>query len=170
MIIWGWRSRNRELSAGEFHCPGCDAIREYRQFRVTKYFTLYFIPLFPIQTLGEYVECQLCRRAYNETVLEHPPEPYAESGPDSVRRDLESGTPLEVARRKLVQAGMDQRRAQDLVLSAAGEERWACVDCRLSYIDDVPRCANCHGEAPRGSSRALPKRGPARRSGSSDFD
>jgi len=177
MIIWGWKSRNRELSSGEFHCPGCDAPREYRHFRVARYFTLYFIPLFPYRTLGEYVECQRCRRAYNETVLEHRPEAEAVPGRAAVRRDLESGTPLEVARRKLVYAGMDKREAEGLVVSAAGEARWACEACRLSYVDAVVRCSNCHAEAPNWAFRPganaspspKPKPGPPRRSGSSEF-
>lgn len=32
----------------------------YWQVRVSRYFTLYFIPLFPTSTLGEYITCDGC--------------------------------------------------------------------------------------------------------------
>ena len=34
--------------------------------KVKNYFTLYFIPLFPISDLGEYIECRNCKLKYKE--------------------------------------------------------------------------------------------------------
>ena len=40
--------------------------------RVARYFTLFFIPLFRLKTLGEYIECQACRTAFDLKVLDYP--------------------------------------------------------------------------------------------------
>ena len=70
MIIWGSCSKEKTVDRPEFFCPKCanDAVGEH--VRVSRYFTLYFIPLFPTSTLGEYVRCQDCGGEYNMDVLE----------------------------------------------------------------------------------------------------
>ena len=45
---------------------------------VKRFFTLYFIPLFPTETLGEYVECSACDATYEPVVLEYDPQREAE--------------------------------------------------------------------------------------------
>ena len=70
MIIYGSRNREKELGTGHFHCPKCDDERDYVHKRVARYFTLFFIPLFPIKTVGEYGECQGCGRAFKPLVLQ----------------------------------------------------------------------------------------------------
>jgi hypothetical protein len=69
MIIYGHKSREVEIASGQFHCPKCDDQRPYIHKRVAQYFTLFFIPLFKIKTLGEYVECQVCRHAFKPESL-----------------------------------------------------------------------------------------------------
>ena len=69
MIIYGHKSREVEIASGQFHCPKCDDKRSYIHKQVAQYFTLFFIPLFKIKTLGEYVECQVCRRAFKPESL-----------------------------------------------------------------------------------------------------
>lgn len=69
MIIYGRKSREIEVASGQFHCPKCDDQRPYIHKQVARYFTLFFIPLFKINTLGEYVECQTCRRAFKPEIL-----------------------------------------------------------------------------------------------------
>jgi hypothetical protein len=69
MIIYGHRNREIQVASGQFHCPKCDAQRPYVHKRIARYFTLFFIPLFKFRTLGEYVECQVCRRAFKPAVL-----------------------------------------------------------------------------------------------------
>lgn len=69
MIIYGRKSREIDLASGQFHCPKCDDQRPYIHKQVARYFTLFFIPLFKINTLGEYVECQTCRRAFKPEIL-----------------------------------------------------------------------------------------------------
>jgi hypothetical protein len=69
MIIYGYKSREIEKGSGQFHCPKCDAQRPYVHKLIARYFTLFFIPLFKIRTLSEYVECQVCQRAFKPIVL-----------------------------------------------------------------------------------------------------
>lgn len=69
MIIWGWRARDRQIATGIFHCPGCRASGAYTHRQVARYFTLYFIPLFPTATLGEYVRCLRCGGEFKPVVL-----------------------------------------------------------------------------------------------------
>ncbi len=71
-IIFGWRSRNKATAEGVFHCPGEGGDRRYRRVLVRRWFTLFFIPVIPLNTLGEYIECGGCGRGYDERVLTMP--------------------------------------------------------------------------------------------------
>ena len=73
LIIFGTRGVTYSTGRGEFHCPGCDARRPYEHKRVRRFFTLYFIPIIPLDVLGEYVECQHCRDTYGSDVLSYDP-------------------------------------------------------------------------------------------------
>jgi uncharacterized tellurite resistance protein B-like protein len=70
MIIFGTRGITLTGDSGDFYCPNCADERPYRRRKVRKFFTLYFIPLLPLNLLGEYIECQRCKNTYNEQVLE----------------------------------------------------------------------------------------------------
>ncbi|MDF2691958.1 MAG: hypothetical protein K0S65_341 [Labilithrix sp.] len=73
LIIFGTRGVTYSAGRGEFHCPGCDNRRPYDHKRVRRFFTLYFIPIVPLDVLGEYVECQHCRDTYKPDVLSYDP-------------------------------------------------------------------------------------------------
>jgi len=74
IIILGTKVRVMERSSGEFYCPKCNSRRPYKLKRYAKYFTLFFIPLFKIKTLGEQVECQKCFMSFKTKVLEGSPK------------------------------------------------------------------------------------------------
>jgi len=74
MIIWGWRGVTSSTGQGVFHCPQCNSRRDYDKKRVQRYFTLYFIPLLPLNELSRYVECRSCRGTYREEVLQYDPQ------------------------------------------------------------------------------------------------
>lgn len=69
MIIWGSRAKDKTIGQGGFFCPACKNQTSYSHQRVSRYFTLYFIPLFPTQTLGEYIRCGTCRSELRPEVL-----------------------------------------------------------------------------------------------------
>lgn len=69
MIIWGSKAKEHEAGSGSFFCPGCLAETGYTLMRVSRYFTLYFVPLFPTSTIGQYVKCFGCKREFPDVVL-----------------------------------------------------------------------------------------------------
>jgi uncharacterized tellurite resistance protein B-like protein len=69
MIIWGSRARATAVGSGTFHCPGCASTQPYTHQKVRRWFTLYFIPLFPMGDLGEHVDCGRCRKSWRVEVL-----------------------------------------------------------------------------------------------------
>lgn len=70
LIIFGTRGVTTTVASGKFFCPGCMAKRSYEHQRVRRFFTLYFIPIIPLDTIGEYVECLHCRDTYKTSVLD----------------------------------------------------------------------------------------------------
>jgi hypothetical protein len=72
IIVWGFRTFYRTFARGEFFCPRCGGDRSYRMRRARRYFTLFFIPLIPLQNRGTYVQCDVCRTNYTEAVLTRP--------------------------------------------------------------------------------------------------
>lgn len=75
MIIFGTRGVKSTLKEGSFLCPQCESERHFKHKKVTRFFTLYFIPLIPIGRLGEYVECQTCKGTFVTKVLEYGKNP-----------------------------------------------------------------------------------------------
>lgn len=73
MIIYGTRtlsSKNRHVS---FHCPRCSTAREGAVVKQTRWFTLYFIPVFPVYSQGEHAECGSCGGTYGTEILNYNP-------------------------------------------------------------------------------------------------
>lgn len=73
MIIFGTRGVTTTPQKGEFHCPTCNTTQGYGLKRVRRFFTLYFIPVIPLNMLGEYVECTGCKDSYKTQVLDNDP-------------------------------------------------------------------------------------------------
>jgi hypothetical protein len=72
ILIWGWRALHKVLGRGEFACPACSVDSAYTHKQARRWFTLFFIPVLPLKVLGEYVECDRCKRAYDPAVLTSP--------------------------------------------------------------------------------------------------
>jgi hypothetical protein len=70
MIIWGWRTWARAIDHGTFFCPHCGADRSYAHKRARRWFTLFFIPLIPLAVIGEYIQCDTCKKTYKTAVLD----------------------------------------------------------------------------------------------------
>lgn len=73
MIIWGSKGITGTTAQGNFNCPVCSSSQPYEQKRVRRFFTLYFIPIFPTSTLGEYVECRRCQGTFEPGILSYDP-------------------------------------------------------------------------------------------------
>ena len=72
LIIWGWRTIFRVIGSGVFSCPSCGADRNYERRKAQRFFTLFFIPLIPLKTIGEFIRCTYCKNDFRESVLARP--------------------------------------------------------------------------------------------------
>ncbi|MBL25310.1 MAG: hypothetical protein CMM48_15610 [Rhodospirillaceae bacterium] len=72
-IIFGTRGVTSTPDRGSFHCPQCGLQCSYALKSVRRFFTLYFIPLIPLDKLSEYVECDSCKGTFNSGVLSFDP-------------------------------------------------------------------------------------------------
>jgi uncharacterized tellurite resistance protein B-like protein len=73
ILIWGFRARAKTVGTGEFFCTKCGADRSYVLQHIRRWFTFFFIPLFPVgKTLGEQVKCSTCGTTYRPEVLNTP--------------------------------------------------------------------------------------------------
>jgi transcription elongation factor Elf1 len=145
MIVWGSRGRQMKLGSGEFNCPRCNTKRTYTHKRSTVYFTLYFIPLFKVRDLGEYVECDTCKQSYEMSVLKYEPPTEAERMMASVQLELEAGLPIHMATKKLVSNGVSETDSKEVVRLASRGLSKTCTDCKFEYISTVTLCSNCGG-------------------------
>jgi hypothetical protein len=71
-IVWGWRTRRKQIGGGTFFSPATGADGPYNLVEVRKWFTLFWIPLIPLKVLGTYVECTATKTLYETRVLENP--------------------------------------------------------------------------------------------------
>ena len=73
MIIFGARGVTTTPERGEFNCPSCRSKQQYGLKRVRRFFTLYFIPVIPLDKQGEYVECLNCNDTFKPNILDYDP-------------------------------------------------------------------------------------------------
>jgi hypothetical protein len=145
IIIWGSRGITSTKETGEFYCPKCDSMEEYRLKQVRPFFTIYFIPLFPIGAATRYVECRCCRGTFREEVLDYEPPSESDRLARRVYEELRTGTSVEVLRRKLTDHGMKQTEADELLDKMCDGHAKQCA-CGHSFHPQVRKCSHC-GEA-----------------------
>tara|TARA_B100000929_G_scaffold122891_1_gene97301 strand:+ start:180 stop:818 length:639 start_codon:yes stop_codon:yes gene_type:complete len=74
-ILFGTKGRAIEIDSGEFHCPNCNIRQEYAKKYVQDWFTLFFIPIFPISgKKNDHIECIKCESIYHIDVIDYKPE------------------------------------------------------------------------------------------------
>jgi hypothetical protein len=72
IIIWGLRVFFHTTGTGVFHCQRCGGDREYQQRAGRRFFTLFWIPIIPLNKVGDHVRCNTCRTRYQVGVLNVP--------------------------------------------------------------------------------------------------
>jgi len=143
IVIWGSRGLTSNLERGRFYCPRCDRERGYDLKQVRPFFTLYFIPLFPIGSAERYVECHGCGGTYREGVLDQEPPTEGQRMLGRIADDLERGMSLDEAEERLAGLGMDRSQARSIVAEMAGDGAWDCGGCNRRYVKGVKRCRAC---------------------------
>ena len=86
MIIFGTRGVTSTKETGPFNCPFCGDQRAYSRKSVRRFFTLYFIPVIPLGTAGEYLECNACAGTFDMEALNHDPAAERAEMFDRLRR------------------------------------------------------------------------------------
>ncbi len=72
LIIFGLRVFYRTIAQGIFYCRRCGGDRQYRKRSGRRWFTLFFLPVIPLNSVGEHVQCSTCRTRYVPDVLNQP--------------------------------------------------------------------------------------------------
>lgn len=147
MIILGATPRYKTIGKGQFYCPHCGATTLYERKKATRYFTLYFIPIFPMGEMGEVVQCQTCHTIFEPGVLNfNAPERKLTLSEmlNDLKPLLDGGMPIEYLVRDLTAAGLERSVALALIDTQIGSERNACHNCGLTYSPNVSTCAECH--------------------------
>ena len=73
MIIWGWRTTQKEMGViGIYHCNHCGNDGTWKVTKYVSWFTLFFIPIIPYR-FRYFVACPICsygteltKKQYNE--------------------------------------------------------------------------------------------------------
>ncbi|BCB90550.1 zinc-ribbon domain-containing protein [Phytohabitans suffuscus] len=60
------------IGKGRFACPNCGGDRDYEHRTARRFFTLFFVPVIPLDKVGEVVRCQACRVRFDPAVLSAP--------------------------------------------------------------------------------------------------
>lgn len=73
IMIFGTRARAKAVGSGQFFCSRCGADRSYVLQQIRRWFTFFFVPIFPMgKVLGENVKCSTCGTAFQTSVLNTP--------------------------------------------------------------------------------------------------
>ena len=64
-IIFGTKSKQKNLGiVGNFECSRCNNVSEWSLMHTQQWFTLFWIPIFPISKKHEYMQCPICGQGY----------------------------------------------------------------------------------------------------------
>ena len=72
LIIFGFRINFRTIGTIEFFCPRCGGDRQGNQRTARRWFTVFWIPIIPLNQVGEVLECTTCHTRFEPAVAEQP--------------------------------------------------------------------------------------------------
>src|SRR5215470_19514294 len=73
LIVWGLRVFYfGRVTQGVFHCPECGGDRHYSHKIGRRWFTLFFVPVIPLNVVADVVQCGACNTRYTMNVLNVP--------------------------------------------------------------------------------------------------
>lgn len=64
LFIFGTKTIGKTIKTGSFYCPQCDDNRPYQLQNHRRYFSLFFIPVLPLEKQADTLSCNFCRTAY----------------------------------------------------------------------------------------------------------
>ena len=146
MIIFGTKAKTKSVGKGKFNCPHCQREREYERKKAKRYFSLYFIPLIPMDDIGEFIECQTCHRSFALEVLNYKPsKPQNDMARllNTVKSRLDRGYPIEYVISDLTADGLDREIAENVIKMTVGDTHKTCPKCELTYASSLNTCTDC---------------------------
>lgn len=88
MLLIGTMNLTRTRSTGDFYCPTCGSLQEYRLRARRPFLTIYFIPVVPIGAAEEFVQCMQCKTNSPLAALEVDEHEFRQSQDASFRLTL----------------------------------------------------------------------------------
>ncbi|HEY3288665.1 MAG TPA: zinc-ribbon domain-containing protein [Anaerolineae bacterium] len=143
MLLLGSRGREVDAGTGEFYCPACGDMRPYKRRRIGRYFTVYFLPVFQIEKLAEWLQCDVCMNQFPVEVLQRKPPPNPQRILEEVKKDLDSGMSVQQIQIKLVNSGLHVDLMHKVIDVVIGDRRMTCPKCSYEYLDSATFCSNC---------------------------
>ncbi|RRD40337.1 zinc ribbon domain-containing protein [Leptotrichia sp. OH3620_COT-345] len=65
IILFGTKTIYKDMGiVGNYECSRCHNVSEWKFMEYRNWFTLFFIPVFPISRKHEYLQCPICNQAY----------------------------------------------------------------------------------------------------------
>jgi hypothetical protein len=114
MVILGSCEKQKQISMGKFFCLTCNNIRSYKQKCISKYITLFSIPLFKTKTLYKSVECQVCKNGYEPNILE--PDSQQMLKMEAITKySLHRGAAVDDVKSQLIEAGANAEIADVII-------------------------------------------------------
>jgi uncharacterized tellurite resistance protein B-like protein len=114
LIIFGIRVICRSIGQGTFHCQRCGGDRGYRHRVGRRWFTMFFIPIFPLNKVSEHVQCAVCGTRYRMDVLAVPTAAQMQAALPAGMRAAATG----ILRAGGGSSGSARRRAIDAIKGA----------------------------------------------------
>ena len=139
LLIWGVRVRSKTLSETNFHCPSCGGDRRCSHKQARRWFTLFFIPLIPLKVLGEFVECQTCKKGFDTGILALPTSAALTEQMLGAMREA-------VVQLLRIDGSATAREAACRALSEMAGRLWSEeeLDADLQHLDVAPLPARLH--------------------------
>lgn len=146
MVIYGTKGKEKTIGQGNFYCPRCQVRRPYEHKKISKYFSLYFIPIIPIKNLGEYIECQFCFTPFETSVLDAVSQEANSVMKEfiaHVKGKLEEGIPLQPLISSLLEEGATEETVNTVIALITDGQIKSCDRCNLHYIKSINYCPDC---------------------------
>lgn len=118
LIIWGLRVFFRTIGEGTFHCPRCGGDRRYRLRAGRRFVTLFFIPVIPLNKVGQHVRCATCGARYHQGVLTLPTAAQMQA---ALPAGMRAGAAT-MLRAGGAASGAARQRAIEAVVAAGGQD------------------------------------------------
>lgn len=146
-IIFGSRGRIVLKDTGQFFCPQCCNVTDYQYYKAARYFTLFFIPLFPYEHLADYIKCQRCEGDFTTAALNNSPETMVVG--EIISGSL-SNLHLQIIKNSLISKGFKQEYVTQLIEQAGKDHGLLiCSSCKSEYLynfADEKQCSFCNSE------------------------